>query len=364
MNKQSIKLALVLGTRPEIIKLSSIIRLCHSERINHFILHTNQHYSPALDQIFFKQLKLEKPRYNLNCGSATHGKQTGEMLTKIEEILLKEKPTHVIVQGDTNSVLAGALAASKLGIKICHVEAGLRSYDRAMPEEINRVLVDHISDYLFCPTQVQKKILQKEGIDSQKIHVVGNTIVDAVYQTEDIFGTVKNKFGISPDSYILFTMHRPSNVDDKKMLKKHLENISVLAKENKLKVIFPAHPRTVGKISAFKIRVPDNIQLIDPVGFLEMIALEKNAKIIATDSGGIQEEGCILGTPTLNLRDNTERPECIKVGASKIVGSDLNLMRSGYTFYLNKKSYWKNPFGDGQAASKILDIINKTKFNQ
>jgi UDP-N-acetylglucosamine 2-epimerase (non-hydrolysing) len=353
------KIGIILGTRPEIIKLYSIITFCEKNHENYFLIHTNQHYSKNMDKIFFEELELPKPKYNLNIGSGTHGKQTGLMLQKIEKVLLEEKPTHIIIQGDTNSTLAGALAASKLNIKVCHVEAGLRSYDREMPEEINRIITDHISDYLFCPTNKQKEILLTEGIPENKIYVTGNTIVDAIYLIkEKLDNSIIKKKNLVEKEYIFITMHRPSNVDKKKTLSKQLENISNIAKEYNLKTIFPIHPRTQNNIKKFNINIPKNIFIINPVGFKDLLTLELNAKIILTDSGGIQEEACILKIPSINLRENTERPECVEVGASKIVGSDYRLLKEGF-IYFQKNVDWNNPFGSGVAGEKIIKILQR-----
>lgn len=355
---RKMKICIILGTRPEIIKLSPIIRYCGKKKLDYFIIHTNQHYSENMDKIFFKELDLPSPRYNLNIGSGNQGDQTGRMIIEIEKILINEKPNIVLVQGDTNSVLAGALAASKLGIKIGHVEAGLRSYDRTMPEEINRIITDHISDYLFCPTKKQKEILVSEGISEAKIFVTGNTIVDSVYQSLKIINKDQlKKYNLNPGDYILLTMHRPSNVDNKEVLTKQINNISKLGKEKDLKIIFPIHPRTKKNIGSFKIDIPDNFKVIEPLGFLDLLSLEKNAKIILTDSGGIQEEACILGVPSLNLRENTERPECVEVGASKIVGSEYGLLIKGYDYFDKSKNLkWRNPFGEN-ATRKIFEFI-------
>lgn len=355
---KNIKIIFVIGTRPEIIKMSSLIKYCQKNKVPYLIVHTNQHYSKELDQYFFKDLQLPPAKYNLHVGSKNHAEQTGEMMIKLEKIYSKEKPSHVFVQGDTNSVLAGALAAAKTSIKICHVEAGLRSNDWQMPEEINRIVVDRISDYLFCPTNSQKDILKNESVHG-KIFVSGNTIVDAVLATskktvgKDFISLIKN-------DYILLTMHRPSNVDTKEMLKKQLANVSMIAKNTGLKVVFPIHPRTRNNINKFKIKIPANIDVIEPVGFIDMIGLEKNAKLIVTDSGGIQEESCILKVPCLILRENTERPECIEVGAGKIVGSNFAKLDKYCRYYLNNnKLSWKNPFGDGLAGKKIIQYIIK-----
>ena len=353
------KLAIILGTRPEIIKMSPIIKECESRKLDYFILHTNQHYSVELDKIFFSELKLPQPKYNLGIGSKPHGEQVGQMLIEIEKILMNEKPDIVLVQGDTNSVLAGALAASKLGIKIGHVEAGLRSYDRTMPEEINRVITDHISDYLFAPTEESKQNLIKEGI-SEKIFVVGNTIVDAVFQNIKIAEqsvNVLKALNIKPKEYVLLTMHRPSSVDTKENLVGILKGIELVYKKFKLPIIFPIHPRTEKMLNFFKLDIPSEIKIIKPQGFFEFLQLEKNAKLILTDSGGVQEEACILNVPCVTLRENTERPETLEVKSAMLAGHSPKKILESVEIMLGKHE-WKNPFGDGKTSQRIIKILS------
>lgn len=355
------KIAIVLGTRPEIIKLSPVIRHCQNNQLDYFVVNTNQHYSDTMSSIFFKELQLPNPKYNLRIGSDNPEEQTRKMFIEIEKVLLKEKPDIVLVQGDTYTVLIVSVIASKLKIKIGHLEAGLRSHDKTMPEEINRIVTDHISNFLFCPTNKQKDILLGEGINRDKIFVTGNTIVDAVADVKNFKNnSLLAKYNLSEKEYILLTMHRPANVDNKTILEKQLKNISVLAKDKNLSVVFPIHPRTLKNIELFSIDIPENIKIIEPLGFIELLTLEKQARIILTDSGGIQEEACILGVPSLNLRENTERPECIEVGASKVVGSDYAKLLEGFTYYEKHSSLaWQNPFGDGLSAEKILEICQK-----
>ena len=352
------KVGIILGTRPEIIKLSSIIRELQKRKIDFFIIHSNQHYSKNMDSIFFKELRLPQPKYNLNIGSCSHGQMTGRIIEKTESILLKEKPNWILIQGDTNTVIGGAIAASKLGIKIGHVEAGLRSYDKTMPEEINRIITDHISDKLFTPTKIQTNILIKEGINKNKISTTGNTIVDAIYQNIKI-AQKNNKFKhYQKENYFLLTLHRPSNVDNKKNLTELLDAITKVAKKNETPIYFPIHPRTKKQIILFKIKLDnDYIKLMKPVSYLEMLILEKNAKLIFTDSGGIQEEACILQVPCITLRENTERPETIDVGASVLVGHNKNKIIKATGKMLKIKRKWENPFGEGNISIKIINCI-------
>lgn len=353
------KIAFVLGTRPEIIKMSPVIRQCVDRKIDHFLIHSNQHYSENMDAIFFQELNLEAPRYNLNVGSGQHGEMIAKIITGVEKILQDELPNWLLVQGDTNTVMAGALAASKLGVKIGHIEAGLRSYDRTMPEEINRVVTDHISDMLFPPTGKQANILIGEGIGTDKMVVTGNTIVDAVLQNQLLLSEHPKLAHYQNEKYFLFTTHRPANVDSQENLSEIIKAISEISDRYSTPVYFPIHPRTKKQIGTFGLSLnPTTFNVMDPVGYLEMLALEKNSQLIFTDSGGIQEEACILGIPSLTLRDNTERPETIEVGASILVGHDTQKIVFGATQMLASKSTWKNPFGDGTAGAKIVKTIS------
>lgn len=354
------KVCIILGTRPEIIKMSPIIRECQEMGVDYFVLHTGQHYSYEMDKVFFENLNLPLPDFNLDVGSASHGAQTGRMLEKIEDILLKEKPSVVLVQGDTNTVAAGTLAAVKLGIKVGHVEAGLRSYDRSMPEEINRVLSDHLADYLFVPTAEAKTNLIREGLDESKIHLTYNTITDSVYQNLDIAknkSEILDKLKLSPKNYVLVTAHRQENVDVKDRLTGILEGLSAVHDHFGLPIVFPIHPRTFKQVTDFEIDLPEGIYAIDPVGFLDFLILEANAKLIITDSGGLQEESCILKVPCVTLRDNTERPETLAVGSNLLASTDPGSILKCAKIMVDKIAEWENPFGDGFAGKNILKIL-------
>ncbi len=353
------KVAIVLGTRPEIIKMAPIIRLLQKKNMDFFIAHSNQHYSKNLDEIFFKELQLTKPKYNLRVGSADHGNQTGNILIKVEKVLLEEKPDVVLAQGDTNTVLAAILAASKQNIPTGHVEAGLRSYDRRMPEEKNRIICDVLSDFLFAPTSVQEKILLGEGLPSDRIFVVGNTIVDAVLChkiiSEESSDILKN-LSLSSKNYVLVTAHRALNVDSKHSLQQLVKLIESIPKNTNLPVIYPIHPRTKAKLRKYHMSIKGAI-LIDPVGYLDFLKLEQNASLIVTDSGGIQEEACILKVPCITIRENTERPETVTVGANKLVGLDIHKLNQAINYHNDHLPNWKNPFGDGQTAQRIIEVL-------
>ncbi len=368
------KLAFVFGTRPEIIKLSSTIRECVEKKIDFFTVHTGQHYSHNMFKLFLNELKLPRPDFNLNVKSKApyrQGDHTGRMMARLEEIFLKEKPTVVLVQGDTNTALAGALTTSKISttrsftgfhIRLAHVEAGLRSYDRGMPEEINRVISDHLSDYLFAPTRNAKEIALSEGIPAKKISVTGNTIVDAVREglwLGEKKGDILSGYGLKKDSYMLLTLHRQENVDNRKQLIKILAGIEKVGKKHKLPVVFPIHPRTVKMFRIFDIKPHESIRIIEPCSFLEFLRLEAGARLILTDSGGVQEEGCVMRVPCVTLRNSTERPETVEVGANVIAGVAPRTIAASVENMLEKKRNWRNPFGNGDSGKKIIKILKK-----
>lgn len=358
------KIAVVFGTRPEIIKLSPVIRALAEKKLNFFIVHTNQHYSSNMDEVFLKELNLPKAKYNLRIGSGTHGNMTGRILIEIEKIFFKEKPQILIVQGDTNTALSVALAASKMNIRIVHVEAGLRSYTY-IPEETNRVLIDHISDICFTPTKKQQQILQKEGIPNKKIKVVGNSIVDAVFQNLKIAekkSKVLKTLNLKPKKFIILTTHREENVDNKLNLENILKAANEIAEKNKIQVIFPIHPRTQKMIEKFGLKIPKKIKTIPPIGYLDMLILMGNALIILTDSGGIQEEACILKVPCVTLREKTERPETVEVGGNIVVGTDNKKIVTETAKMLKKKINWRNPFGNGETGKLIAETLAQYKY--
>ena len=355
------KTSIVLGTRPEIIKFSPIIRECELLGLDYFILHTGQHYSYNMDRVFFEQLELPNVKHNLEIGSGSHAEQTGKMLIGIEKVLRKEKPDLVLVEGDTNTVLAGALAAAKLGVRVGHVEAGLRSYDRRMPEEINRVLTDHCSDFLFAPTEKSRQTLLREGIAREKIFVTGNTVVDAVSQNLEIS---KSKMSIldimklSPGRYFAATIHRQENVDDERRLSGIVEGLVRVRRDFGLELVYPVHPRARKLLKKFRLE-PRDVTLVEPLDYLSFLQLEANARLVLTDSGGVQEETCILKVPCVTLRDNTERPETLDVGANVLAGTDPDKIVEMVKLMFGKDINWENPFGDGKAGKRIIEILRR-----
>ncbi len=315
-----------------------------------------------MSKVFFDELGLSRPKYNLDATKGTHGEETAEMILFIEKVLHKEKPDVVLVQGDTNTVLSGALAAVKMHIRIGHVEAGLRSFDERMPEEINRTLADHMATFLFAPTALAKMNLLRDGISEKKIFVVGNTIVDAVCA----YSEVKHVplchgvcFGLHfpKGSYILATLHRAENVDVKGTLRQILKGIELVHRRFGMPVVCPIHPRTQKMIKKFRLSVPQGVKLIEPVGYVHLLHLLKNARLVLTDSGGLQEECCILKTPCVTMRLSTERSETVNVGANIIAGTKaLDILKSAETM-ANKRAKWQNPFGDGKTSERIIKIL-------
>ena len=360
MSLEKHSIAIVLGTRPEIIKLAPLMRECERRGLQYATIHTGQHYSQSLDTVFFDRLELPPPDRNLGIGSGRHGEQTGEMIAGIERVLLEGEFETVLVQGDTNSTLAGAIAASKLDLSVGHVEAGLRSYDRKMPEEINRILTDHVADHLFCPTEDAAKTLRREGIPSERIFVTGNTIVDAVERNLELAeresSTLAN-LGLVPYSYALVTAHRPENVDDPDRFADLLCGVDLVARALDVEAIYPIHPRAAETIERSELSVPESIRLIDPLDYFDFLSLEHNARLVLTDSGGVQEEACVLGVPCVTMRDSTERPETVAVDANRLVGTDPDAILAGAHEMIARSGEWENPFGDGDAAPRILDAL-------
>ncbi len=348
-----------MGTRPEIIKMSPVIRGCVSRGLDFSIIHTGQHYSYNMDGVFFEQLGLPEPDYNLGIGSGPHGEMTGRIMIGLERVLSKDSPDVVLVEGDTNSVLAGALVAVKMHIGVGHVEAGLRSYDRRMPEEHNRVLVDHCSDYLFAPTEESRGILLSEGIPEGRVFVTGNTIVDAVNRNASLAEEKKSiveSLGLRARGYILATVHRQENVDDARRFSGILRGLGAVSETHGLQVVYPIHPRARERVREFKMAT-DPVRLVEPLDYLGFLQAMKSARLVLTDSGGVQEEACILGVPCVTLRENTERPETLAVGSNVLAGTEPERILEAARLMMGKSPGWRQPFGDGRAAERILDII-------
>ena len=360
------RLGLVVGTRPEIIKMSPLVRECERAAVDYFILHTGQHYSYNLDGVFFQELDLPAPNYCLNVGSGSFSQQLGRMMSGLEEALQPERPDYVLAEGDTNTVLAAALVASHLQIPFVHVEAGLRSYNRQMQEEKNRIIADRVADLLFPPTEVSRDILLREGHDPARVFVTGNTIADAVAHYLPIArqqGSIES-FGLRPGEYFLATLHRAENVDCAAVLRQIIDHLASASQAHHRPIIFPVHPRTRARMESFGITPPQHIRLIEPVGFYDFLLLESNAALVLTDSGGVQEECCILRVPCVTLRDDTERPETVQVGSNVLCGRVPVDLTATISHMLARRRDWSNPFGEGDAAHRMIEILRQTRQNQ
>ncbi len=351
------KLITIIGARPQFIKAAAVSReIAKHNDIKEIIVHTGQHFDANMSEIFFEQMQIPKPDYNLEINSLSHGAMTGRMIEKIEEVLLIEKPDWVMVYGDTNSTIAGSLAAKKLHIKVAHVEAGLRSFNRKMPEEINRILTDKISDLLLCPTDLAVKNLQNEGIGNNSlIRVVksGDVMQDAAIFYSDM--AQKPEIGI-PEEFVLATIHRAENTDDPKRLKSIVDALNKIHEE--VPIILPIHPRTRKILE--KNNLKTEFSMIDPVGYLEMIYLLKTCSLVMTDSGGLQKEAFFFEKPCVTLRDETEWVELVENGFNLIVGADEEKIVSGYRKMIKtQKDYDINLYGNGEASQKIITELLK-----
>ena len=354
----------IIGARPQFIKAATVSRAFqNSSNIQEILVHTGQHYDENMSGIFFEELEIPPPHYNLNIGSGTHGMQTGRMLETIEKVLLSEKPDWVIVYGDTNSTLAGALAAVKLHIPIAHIEAGLRSFNRKMPEEINRILTDHSSDLLFPPTNIAVKNLQQEGITKDKIHLVGDVMYDAALfysEKAESKSTIIDDLSLEPNNYILATVHRAENTDNPENLQNIFEALSLINQD--IKVILPLHPRTKNALSRQGMleQISRSIQIIGPLGYLDMVMLEKNARLIITDSGGVQKEAFFHNIPCTTLREETEWLELVESGWNTLVNPNLEpkeiYSKIQSCLIINQRTK-TNLYGDGDSAKKIVTTL-------
>jgi UDP-GlcNAc3NAcA epimerase len=348
-----LKILSIVGARPQLIK-ATVVSSAIRETFSEVLLHTGQHYDHEMSEIFFRDLDLPPADYNLGIGSGPHGKQTGEMLQGIEEVLIQERPNWVLVYGDTNSTLAGALAAVKLHIPLAHVEAGLRSHSRRMPEEINRVVADRLSQLLFCPSATAVSNLAQEGI-TDGVHMVGDVMYDAMLRflpRAEERPSPLDRLGVVAGEYALATVHRAGNTDDLQRLSAILACLAVA----EMPVVFPVHPRTRAILQSNQLAIPENLCLIDPVGYLDMLMLERNAHAILTDSGGVQKEAFWLEVPCLTLRDETEWVETIETGWNEVVGVDPDRVRSA----LAKGKPGKSPppiYGEGKTAGRIAKLI-------
>ena len=353
-----INICFVLGTRPEIIKLSPLIKLCKKKKLKISIIHTGQHFKFNMEGQFFKDLKI-KPNYflNINNKKSYNKNFLNRTVNKLVKLYKLIKPDYIINQGDTNSVLASALAhkkiKNKIKSKLVHVEAGIRSFDKKMPEEMNRIIADKLSDILFAPTKIAKKNLTNEKIDKKKIYIVGNTISDTIKNNKHLIKKINNS-----NKYFFLTLHRPETVDKIHRFKEVVKTLIEISSILNIKIIFPIHPRTEKKIIKLNIKDYKNLKIIKPCNYFKSLSFQKNSKLILTDSGGVQEEACILNRPCVTIRKNTERPETLIIKSNVLVGYKPKAIKKGILKMMKVKKNWKNPYGES-VSKKILKILIK-----
>ncbi|MHB9031263.1 MAG: non-hydrolyzing UDP-N-acetylglucosamine 2-epimerase [Candidatus Latescibacterota bacterium] len=358
------KIICVAGARPNFMKIAPLMRAFRCESgVEAMLVHTGQHYDEKMSDLFFRQLDIPEPDINLGCGGGSHARQTAAIMTAFEPVVLEHRPDAVLVVGDVNSTIACGMVAVKLGVKLIHVEAGLRSHDRMMPEEINRLLTDSISDLLFCTEQSGVDNLRQEGVAGEKIHLVGNVMIDTLLKNREKAEatTILKDMGLRKREYAVVTLHRPANVDDPKALAGLVDVLDAVQMD--MPVVFPIHPRTSAHIVsqglATRIAAMKNLHLFEPVGYLEFLKLMANARIVLTDSGGIQEETTILKAPCLTLRDNTERPITCELGSNRLAGTKPENIINAYREVMSNGCRESRipPLWDGHAAERIVKVI-------
>ena len=360
-----IKIISVVGARPNFIKISPVHKAFqkYTDTIDHKICHTGQHFDEKMSKVFFDELEIPKPHFYLGVSGGSHAEQTARIMIEFEKILLEQKPDMIIVPGDVNSTMAASIVASKMGIPISHVEAGLRSFDLTMPEEINRMVTDTLSDLLFITEESGMKHLEHEGIDKKKIHFVGNVMIDSLvsYLPKIDRSGILKELGIEAQKYILVTFHRPANVDDPAYLEELVNLLNDFSKYGR--VVFPVHPRTRNNFEENQLmdNFFDGVLLLDPVGYTDFLHLTKNAALVVTDSGGIQEETTFLGVQCITVRDNTERPVTVEIGTNQLIGKDLNKVKEAVASIMqgNIKKGAIPELWDGKAAERIAAIVSK-----
>jgi UDP-N-acetylglucosamine 2-epimerase (non-hydrolysing) len=367
-----IKILNIVGARPNFMKIAPIYAEMkrRSSEFEPLIVHTGQHYDARMSDAFFNDLGMPEPDVYLGIGSASHAVQTAKIMLAFEPVVVREKPDWILVVGDVNSTIACALVCSKLGVKIAHVEAGLRSGDRTMPEEINRILTDSISDLLLTPSPDGNENLKREGIAGEKVRLVGNVMIDSLFRNLEFAGKSKilTELDLESKDYAAMTLHRPSNVDDREVFESLLDALSEISRQ--IPIIFPAHPRTKARIGEFGFseRIENSsIKITEPLGYLDFLKLMSNSRLVLTDSGGLQEETTALKIPCLTLRENTERPITIEMGTNKLVGVDPEKIKAEAFDILARKDFTKDakvpPLWDGKTAERICDALTK-RFNE
>ncbi|HKO01775.1 MAG TPA: UDP-N-acetylglucosamine 2-epimerase (non-hydrolyzing) [Thermoanaerobaculia bacterium] len=349
----------VVGARPNFMKVAPVHAELARRGVAQTLVHTGQHYDAAMSDVFFDELGIPKPDVNLNVGSGTHSAQTGEVMIRFEPVVAERKPSWVLVYGDVNSTVAAALVCAKLRIPIAHVEAGLRSFDRTMPEEINRLVTDQLADLLLTPSADGDENLAREGIPASRIRRVGNVMIDTLVRLLPVaqfrWQPLASKLNV--ERFTLLTLHRPANVDDPAKLARIFETLADIGRE--LPIVFPIHPRTRESLRRAGAAIPETIRLTDPLGYLDFVALQQHAAVVITDSGGVQEETTYLGVPCLTLRPNTERPVTVTIGTNVLIGEDLELLRSEFAKVLRGEGKRGSipPLWDGRAAERIAEAL-------
>ena len=358
------KILCIAGARPNFMKIAPIMDAFHAHPdIEPLLVHTGQHYDEKMSDLFFRELGIPEPDMNLNVGSASHAVQTAEIMKSFEPVCLKRMPDYVLVVGDVNSTIACGLVAVKLGIRLIHVEAGLRSGDRGMPEEINRILTDSISDLLFCTEAAGVENLRSEGVSESRVHLVGNVMIDTLLKNRDKAekSKVLEQMQLKPGRYATMTLHRPSNVDDPVVLGGVLDAIEAIQRD--LPIVFPIHPRTRKNLDSLgladRVNSMANLRLVDPIGYLDFLKLNANARLMLTDSGGLQEEATILRVPCITIRENTERPVTCEVGSNQLVGTSRDAILAAYQRVESGQFAESGipELWDGRAATRIADIL-------
>jgi UDP-N-acetylglucosamine 2-epimerase (non-hydrolysing) len=362
--KRSVKILNVVGARPNLMKMAALMdAFARRGGVDPLLVHTGQHYDDNMSELFFRELGIPEPDLDLGVGSGSHARQTAEIMRAFEPVVLEHEPAAVLVVGDVNSTIACGLVAVKLGVKLVHVEAGLRSFDRSMPEEINRMLTDAISDFLFCTEQSGVDNLRREGVAEEKIHLVGNVMIDTLLRQRATAeaSTILDKLGLKAGGYAVLTLHRPANVDDPEILRRLLDALEVVQED--MPLVFPVHPRTSEKIHEFglsrRVDRSENLRMLAPLGYLDFLKLTSSARLVLTDSGGIQEETTILEVPCLTLRERTERPVTVQMGSNQVVGSDPERIIAGYRKIVGATTRESRvpPLWDGRAALRIAEIL-------
>jgi UDP-N-acetylglucosamine 2-epimerase (non-hydrolysing) len=351
----------VVGARPNFMKVAPVMAaLKQYDAVTQRLVHTGQHYDAAMSDVFFQQLGLPQPDINLEVGSGSHAVQTAEIMTRFEQVVISSRPDLVLVYGDVNSTVAAALVSAKLGIRIGHVESGLRSFDRTMPEEINRLVTDQLADLLFTPSVDGNENLAREGVALEKVHLVGNVMIDTLVRLLPLAEQqgVLERLMLEAHGYGLVTLHRPSNVDDPAMLRRIMQTLLDISTD--LPLVFPLHPRTRQQLRTLNLQpASSNLHLVDPLGYLEFLALQRHARLVITDSGGVQEETTFLGVPCLTVRENTERPVTVTLGTNRLVGQDVQLLQAAAREALGGlvQPGQIPPLWDGHASARIAEVI-------